>query len=241
MHKSTDPREPKSETLYDILGVSPKATKPEIRKAYQRQTRRYHPDTRKKMSEEEAAHADERIRLINDAYAVLSDAAKRKTYDETGDAGMATQHHKDVRISVATIFMEILNSHIGKSFDGRSVFTTAGCGGDMVGKLRAEFDRNETLMKKDKAEKQDRSRLLKELKKRIIVDDGHDNFLADAVDKEVAGLEQAVSELDVKLAFLIDMREAASPFRFTEEHASPVTPTLPDRCVTSDSPLLGQC
>ncbi len=67
----TEPRD-----LYAMLGVAPTATPAEIRQAYRRLVRQYHPD---RHPGDPAAHA--RMVEINAAYAVLSDPDRRAAYD----------------------------------------------------------------------------------------------------------------------------------------------------------------
>src|SRR4051794_13668499 len=62
--------------LYKVLGVDKKASQDEIKKAYRKLARRYHPDTNKD------AGAEERFKEISHAYDVLGDADKRKHYDQ---------------------------------------------------------------------------------------------------------------------------------------------------------------
>src|SRR6202171_2305590 len=65
---------------YKILGVSKSATAKEIKSAYRKLARKWHPDvnpTKKKESEE-------KFKEIAEAYDVLGDAEKRKTYDTLG-------------------------------------------------------------------------------------------------------------------------------------------------------------
>jgi len=66
---------------YDVLGVSKNATADEIRKAYKKLARENHPDA--KPNDKGAA---DRFKQANEAYDVLSDADKRKKYDQFGDA-----------------------------------------------------------------------------------------------------------------------------------------------------------
>jgi molecular chaperone DnaJ len=66
---------------YDVLGVQREATQEDIKKAYRRLARQYHPD----VSSEQDAEA--RFKEINEAYEVLSDTEKRSTYDRYGHAG----------------------------------------------------------------------------------------------------------------------------------------------------------
>jgi molecular chaperone DnaJ len=60
---------------YDILGVSRTASADEIKKAFRKLARKHHPD---------AGGTEEKFKEINEAYEVLSDAEKRKQYDQFG-------------------------------------------------------------------------------------------------------------------------------------------------------------
>ncbi|GIV95347.1 MAG: molecular chaperone DnaJ [Herpetosiphonaceae bacterium] len=64
---------------YKILGVSKNATEQEIKKAYRKLARKYHPDINPGNKEAEA-----RFKEINEAYEVLSDKEKREKYDRFG-------------------------------------------------------------------------------------------------------------------------------------------------------------
>jgi len=67
---------------YEILGVKKSATADEIKKAYRKLAVKYHPD--KNPGDKQA---EERFKEISEAYAVLSDAEKRKQYDQFGSDG----------------------------------------------------------------------------------------------------------------------------------------------------------
>lgn len=66
---------------YEILGVSKNATKEEIKKAYRKLSKQYHPDINKEPD------ADKKFKEIAEAYEVLSDDTKRAQYDQFGHAG----------------------------------------------------------------------------------------------------------------------------------------------------------
>jgi molecular chaperone DnaJ len=66
---------------YKILGVSRNATQEEIKKAYKKLAKQYHPDLHKGDKEKE-----ERFKEINEAYRILSDEKLRENYDKYGSA-----------------------------------------------------------------------------------------------------------------------------------------------------------
>ncbi|GAA5513144.1 curved DNA-binding protein [Deinococcus carri] len=67
---------------YDVLGVSRSASDADIKSAYRKLAKQYHPD--KNQGDESAA---DRFKEIGEAYAVLSDPEKRQLYDQYGHAG----------------------------------------------------------------------------------------------------------------------------------------------------------
>ena len=71
---------------YATLGVPKTASQAEVKKAYRRLARELHPDTNKDPD------AEKRFKEANEAHAVLSDAAKRKQYDELGANWQAYQN-----------------------------------------------------------------------------------------------------------------------------------------------------
>src|SRR3981189_3008038 len=64
---------------YETLGVPKTASEDEIRSAFRKLARKYHPDVAK-----DKKTAEEKFKEINEAYEVLSDPDKRKKYDELG-------------------------------------------------------------------------------------------------------------------------------------------------------------
>ncbi|OGE30927.1 hypothetical protein A2631_04575 [Candidatus Daviesbacteria bacterium RIFCSPHIGHO2_01_FULL_44_29] len=65
---------------YEILGVSKAATDTELKSAYRKLARQFHPDVNK------TPEAAERFKEVSDAYQILSDPRKRQTYDQFGSS-----------------------------------------------------------------------------------------------------------------------------------------------------------
>ena len=66
---------------YDVLGIPKQASNQEIKKAYRKLAKKYHPDTNP--GDEEA---EKLFKEVTEAYNVLSDEEKRKLYDQFGHA-----------------------------------------------------------------------------------------------------------------------------------------------------------
>ena len=68
---------------YEVLGVSKTANDAELKSAYRKLAKKYHPDLNKDNKE-----AEEKFKEVNEAYEVLSSAEKRQKYDQFGHAGV---------------------------------------------------------------------------------------------------------------------------------------------------------
>ena len=77
----------KYKDYYEILGVDKKATEAQIKSAYRKLAKKYHPDVDKSPS------AQEKFKDINEAYEVLSDKEKRSRYDSLGSGWQAGQDY----------------------------------------------------------------------------------------------------------------------------------------------------
>ncbi|MEJ8542052.1 molecular chaperone DnaJ [Methanothermobacter wolfeii] len=102
---------------YEVLGVDRGADKKEIKRAYRRLAKKYHPD----VSDDPAAA--EKFKEISEAYAVLSDDEKRRKYDQFGHAGMDGFSQEDI---FSNINFEDIFSGLG--FDVGNIFDMFGFG-----------------------------------------------------------------------------------------------------------------
>ncbi len=78
-----------AKSLYETLGISENASADEIKKAYRKLARKYHPDINKE------PEAQEKFKEINAAYEVLSDSEKKAKYDQFGDQMFGGQNFHD--------------------------------------------------------------------------------------------------------------------------------------------------
>ena len=80
---------PEKKDYYEVLGVAKDSSEKDIKGAYRKLAMKYHPDR------SDASDAEEKFKELSEAYAVLSDAEKRKKYDQFGHAGINSQYSQE--------------------------------------------------------------------------------------------------------------------------------------------------
>lgn len=104
-----------SKSLYTTLEIAAGASEAEIKKAYRKLARQYHPDVNKDPK------AEEKFKEINAAYEVLSDKDKRAKYDQYGDSMFGGQNFHD--------FSRAQGGNVDLDEILRSMFSQGGGGG----------------------------------------------------------------------------------------------------------------
>ncbi len=99
-----------SNSLYETLGVSKNASADEIKKAYRRLARKYHPDINKEKG------AEEKFKEINAAYEILSDENKRSKYDRYGDSIFGGQSFSDFSRGASSANMDDILNELFRNF-----------------------------------------------------------------------------------------------------------------------------
>ena len=106
---------------YEVLGVAKTATADEIKKAYRKLALKYHPD---KNPGDKAA--EEKFKEISEAYAVLSDAEKRKQYDTFGSTGFRQRYSQEDIFRNFDLNDILRQFGFGTGFRGTGGFHTGG-------------------------------------------------------------------------------------------------------------------
>lgn len=120
---------------YEILGVGRGATAQELKDAFRRLARQYHPDVNK------APDAEERFKELNEAYAVLSDDQKRAAYDRFGHSGVDGMGGMPdfTNVDLGDIFEELFGFGFGGRRSAQSR-TAPRRGADLQYNLALEFE-----------------------------------------------------------------------------------------------------
>jgi molecular chaperone DnaJ len=123
---------------YEVLGVDRQASPEDVKKAYRKLAHRYHPDKNPNDPDAEA-----RFKEASEAYAVLSDAEKRSTYDRFGHEGfVGTGRDPFAGFDPFSSFADLFNEFFGGDLFGRGAGARSGGrrGADLRYDLEVAFE-----------------------------------------------------------------------------------------------------
>jgi curved DNA-binding protein len=109
-----------AKSLYETLGISESASADEIKKAYRRLARKYHPDICKE------SDCEEKFKEINAAYEILSDPEKKAQYDRVGDNMFGGQSFHDFAGSQGDVDLDEILRNIFGGAGGFGGFSSGG-------------------------------------------------------------------------------------------------------------------
>lgn len=123
---------------YEVLGLAKGASDQDIKKAYRKMAKKYHPD----VNSDEGA--EDKFKEVNEAYEVLSDSQKKATYDQFGHAGLDGQGQGfggGQGFSDFGGFEDIFGSFFGGGFGGGQSRASTGPqkGNDRFMQMRVDF------------------------------------------------------------------------------------------------------
>ena len=121
---------------YEVLGVSKNASADELKSAFRRLAREYHPDVSKD------PEAEEKFKEINEAYGILSDQQKRAQYDRFGHAGVGDMGgmNYDFTGDFSDIFEGLFGSFGFGGMGGRRSRNAPRRGRDLQKEVTLEFE-----------------------------------------------------------------------------------------------------
>lgn len=131
---------------YEVLGISKSATIDEIKSAYRKKAKEYHPDLNK-----DNPSAEEKFKEVQEAYSILSDESKRKMYDQYGHAGVSGsgpstdgfggfQGFDGAGFDFGDIFDSVFGGGFSSSFGGRQSGPRPQRGNDVLMRMDLTFE-----------------------------------------------------------------------------------------------------
>ncbi len=131
-----------AKSLYETLEVNEGADASEIKKAYRKLARKYHPDVNKDKG------AEEKFKELNAAYEVLSDKEKKQQYDQYGDSMFGGQNFHDFArgqgqgVDLDDILRQMFGGGAAGGGFSQGGFSQSGFGGSGFGGFEPDLDMN---------------------------------------------------------------------------------------------------
>jgi DnaJ-class molecular chaperone len=193
---------------YKILGVGKKATVEEIKKAHRRRSRETHPD--KAVAGDYDAHRDnaEEFRRVQRAYHLLSDAAARQRYDETGDDAEVKSEDNLALEMLAGMALDLVAQDAPEN---------------LVEKMRQLVRRDQENIMAQKANTLRMANKFRRAAKRFRRKAGEEgNVFVMALERKAEQLEAATKKCDLDLALTNKMLELLEGYEYVVNGGAPL-------------------
>jgi len=185
-----------SDTLYDILGVSPDASQEEIKKAYRKRAKEAHPD---------AGGDEQEFILVEEAYRILGDKNARLRYDSTGDKGSEESGKERIRNFAVSLLANVVHQQSEQMRIQDPLVA-------MKRVLKSEFI---SRAEKERSRMMNKKRSFEIMPECILSDDSDDNYLKDAMLNEIEKIAEAIEALSNEIEFYKQVEEELERFKFS--------------------------
>ena len=118
---------------YDVLGITKNASTDDIKKAYRRLAKKYHPDVSKEKD------AESKFKEVQEAYDILNDSSKKAQYDRYGHASTGADPFGGGGTGGFGGFEDIISQFFGGGGSGRSTRQTSNVGEDINMRMTIDF------------------------------------------------------------------------------------------------------
>jgi len=173
--------------LYDILGVGVTATNYEIKQAYRKLVSTCHPDKHPDNPE-----AIARFKQIQEAFEVLSDDAKRKHYDQFGEAGAEESESRAKALClISNVLSDILIEVLRKTEQPLTV--------NILGALKDKIRAKKNELKKYIKDAKKNAAYLKAIAARFSIHNNKDNILAGIASNPIKDIDEKIIEWEEDL------------------------------------------
>lgn len=188
-------------TPYEDLGVPPTASKETIKRAYRKKAQKAHPDKGGNEAE---------FKKLATSYALLSDDAARKRFDETGSTA---PEPPDILLGeLAGMLCRILDNadHAGSV--------------DVIELMRKDLARNKQAVLLQKATVDRAIRKMNDAKSRLKVADGHPNDLGGVLEVVALGLANSLKAADAQVDRITRLTERLKDYSYRADYATQANP-----------------
>ncbi len=187
--------------LYDILGIDPKASSSDIKKAYRKKSKENHPDV---AGEENGKKFTE----IAHAYEVLSDKQRREKYDASGDdTDNKKSHERKIENVILTTFMKVVNSYDAFQND---IIEHMNHIMDMT--IR-EFKNQISKAKKDKSK-------LEKIQKKLHYNGNQFDILGNFTDSQISSINNQIEQMKEEISLIEEAMVIMKDYNFDIEKVS---------------------